>query len=93
MAANGDAPLTTHHCMADRLQAANLFVTRKHIESSVYVDSMENEVLDRYQAWPERLYVVQDGVVVYVGGIGPFHFDLSELEAWLEKHTHSGLGK
>lgn len=90
--ANGDAPITTHADLQARLEAADLFVRRKDIQSAVYVDSMQNEVLDRYQAWPERLYVVMDGVVVYVGGIGPFHFDLGELEGWLERHTQATSG-
>ena len=30
-------------------------------------DSMDGEACDRYDAWPERLYIVLNGVIVYKG--------------------------
>ena len=83
---NGDAPISMHQNMQERLEAARLFVARKGIKSHVVCDTMRGQVLDLYQAWPERLYVVLNGCCVYKGGVGPFHFDLGEVEEWLEKH-------
>ena len=84
---NGDAPIAMHQDLDERLNAARLFVERKRIRSDVVVDTMRGEVLDAYQAWPERLYIILDGVVVYKGGVGPFHFDLDEVAQWLKFRT------
>ncbi len=50
---------------------------------TVVVDTIEGEAEARYAAWPERLFVVVDGVVVYKGGPGPFGYVLSDVEKWL----------
>lgn len=46
-------------------------------------NSMAGEVEARFGAWPERLYILQNGVVVYQGGLGPFDYKLSEVKEWL----------
>ena len=35
--------------------------------SNQVFDGMDGEACDRYDAWPERLYIVLNGVVVYKG--------------------------
>ena len=45
---------------------------------------MAGHLVQRYGAWPERLYIVIDGVVVYKGGMGPFDYRLYEVRQWLE---------
>ena len=82
---NNDSPIAMHQNINERLQIANKFVKRKNLMCDVCVDSFDGDVLDRYQAWPERLYIIIDGYVVYKGGVGPFHYDLDEVEAWLEE--------
>ena len=44
---------------------------------------MSDEVCERFDAWPERLYIILDGAVVYQGGYGPFDFKLAEVKDWL----------
>jgi hypothetical protein len=46
---------------------------------------MRGQVVDRYEAWPERLYIVLDGAVVYKGGFGPFDYRLDEVQDWLAR--------
>ena len=36
-----------------------------------------------YGAIPERLYVIKDDVILYQGGVGPFSYDLAEVETCL----------
>jgi len=45
---------------------------------------MDNSVSLKYAAFPERLYVVLDGIVVYTGGSGPLSYDLSGLREWIK---------
>lgn len=54
-----------HVRLEDRLEAARKFVADNNFPIEVVCDSMENHVSDRFEAWPERLYIIQDSVVVY----------------------------
>lgn len=83
LAGAGDSPISTHASLDERLAAAKLFVRRKGIQGDVVVDSMRGQVLDQYQAWPERLYIVLDGRIAYQGGVGPFHYEIDEVDSWL----------
>jgi thyroxine 5-deiodinase len=51
----------------------------------MWVDSMSNGANLAYGALPERLVVIQDGAIVYYGGEGPDHYDLTELRGFLAK--------
>ena len=49
------------------------------------MDDMSNSLEAAYKAWPERLYVIKNGIVLYKGGLGPFDYSPTELKAFLEK--------
>lgn len=66
-----------------RVEIANDFVKRFSYPIPLLVDPIENEANRIYAGWPERLYVVEDGVIRYKGGPGPFEFHPEEVEAWL----------
>jgi len=71
--------------MGQRIAVAQTFVAKtKHNGFPVLVDTMENKVNLAFGAWPERLYVLNKGKVVYQGGPGPFQYDIDELEQFLE---------
>ena len=44
---------------------------------------MDNKAGTAYAAMPERLYVVLDGKIVYEGDLGPFGYNLDEVEQYL----------
>jgi len=82
--------ISVHKSIEDRIAAASLFVAKrkfpkddKGMDMWLVCDSMEGQVNDRYDAWPERLYVILDGVVVYKGGYGPFDYKLWEVQEFL----------
>jgi|SRR5688500_8920314 len=68
-----------------RLAIAKDFSERFRYDIPLLVDPIENEANALYAGWPERLYVIENGVIVYKGGQGPFEFKPEELEAWLAK--------
>ncbi len=71
--------------MEDRLHAANRFVTEVQFKGEVVCDTMRNEVLTRYNAHPERICIVQNGLLVHVGGAGPLVFyDIEGVIDWLD---------
>jgi hypothetical protein len=60
----------------------------------VLCDTMSNEVMNRYDAHPERLCIVQDGVVVHYGG-NPYKLvrsDIDSIIGWLaERDTRKAV--
>ena len=68
----------------DRLTAAQNFVEVLGLTATVLVDSIEDELENRYEARPERLYVVQGGKVLWRCGLGPFEYDAPGLATFLE---------
>jgi hypothetical protein len=80
---SGNAIISTHRSLHDRINAAKKFIDVKKFAPEVVVDSMQHHIMDRYEAWPERLFIIVDGVVVYKGGNGPFGYLLHEVQDWL----------
>ncbi len=66
-----------------RVAIARDFVSRFHYTIPLLVDPIENGFDAVYAGWPERLYVIEGGVIRYKGGTGPFHFEPEEVAAWL----------
>lgn len=71
--------------MQDRLSASNDWIRSVGAKVPYYCDTMADTARLVYQAWPERLYIIEDGKIVYKGGPGPFQYDVSEVARWLEK--------
>ena len=80
------AEIPVHRSIGERIAAAKLFKKVTKTDSLDRVcDSMDGHLVQRYDAWPERLYIVVDSVVVYQGGMGPFDYRLYEVRRWLEE--------
>ena len=47
---------------------------------------MDDRCNQTYGAAPERLYIILNGKIVYMGGCGPFGYKLEEVEEWLKNH-------
>ena len=77
--------IRTHQCLDERLQAARELQAQVP-GVRVVCDGMEDEAAAAFAAVPERLAVVRDGRVRYLGGPGPFFFAPDELRAWLAEH-------
>jgi len=85
----GNFDIDTHANIADRLNAATTL--REEAGEAlkgckILVDPMDDRANIAYAALPERLYVVQDGQIIYQGGLGPFDYKISEVEAFLAKN-------
>lgn len=79
----GRACILQHKTIESRRNVAKGFADDHTVAFEVVCDSMKNEVSERYDAWPERLYIVEKGMVVYEGGPGPFEYKLAEIKDWL----------
>ena len=75
--------ITTHLTIDERRAAATRFIEDTGFPIELVCDSMDGHMTDRYRGWPERLYVIVDGVIVYRGRPGPFGYNLPEVKQWL----------
>jgi len=78
----------SHSNMWDRINAAQTMKkdAGKNLEGcTILVDPMDDRANISYAALPERLYVILDDRVIYQGGLGPFSYDLCQLETFLAK--------
>eukprot|EP00967_Tisochrysis_lutea_P149628 scaffold288009_cov28-Tisochrysis_lutea.AAC.1 len=74
--------------LEDRLIAASKFVSGCDIdEDIVIVDGIEDEIEIKYEARPERIYVVQHGKILWRCGVGPFDYDPLALEEFLQANV------
>ncbi len=57
----------------------------QNFQGEVVCDTMSNEAMTRYNAHPERICIVLDGVLVHTGGKGPLVFyDIDGVIDWLD---------
>lgn len=82
--------IDTHASIDERVEAAE---TLKEEAGEflngcpILVDQMDDKASLAYASLPERLYVVQDGVVTFEGGIGPVFYSIEEVEDFLSKNV------
>jgi len=70
--------------LQQRVFIANDFIKRFKFTLPFGIDDMSNAADLAYSAWPERLYIVDEsGRIAYRGGMGPFHYNPSEVREWL----------
>lgn len=74
--------IRTHATLLERMDAArNLeVVAGVSLPCPVFVDTMENAANEAYAAIPERLYIIKDGRVAFVGGDGPMNYSIPQME-------------
>ena len=85
----GNYKIHNHKSLQNRLEAAQMLADTD-LAGTLVVDSMTDETCREYGARPERLYIVLNGVVVYVGKKGPEGYNVGEVEEWLEAFAATG---
>ena len=72
----------THETLLERLDAARNLEAAAGVSlpCPVFVDTMENAANVAYAAIPERLYIIKEGKVAFVGGDGPMNYSIPEME-------------
>ena len=79
---DGGLNIKQHINLQERIQAANV-LKGKGVEGNLVCDDMSNESTLAYAAKPERLYVLLDNKVVFVGGMGPNDYNVDSLRDFL----------
>ena len=82
---------TTILCLMLTVQCANhlasVLASEHKFSPRIFVDQMDNRLSTLFQAHPERLAVVRDGKVVFIGGKGPFYYSIEKLREFLQKRV------
>ncbi|XP_076454620.1 thyroxine 5-deiodinase-like isoform X2 [Babylonia areolata] len=81
---NNPFSIREHRTLAERQAAAQQMLTSDPA-CDVVVDNMANEANFLYGALYERLFIVLDGYIVFVGERGPAGFRVDEVEKWLQR--------
>jgi len=70
--------------LEQRVAIANDFTKRFKFSLPFGIDDMSNAADNAYSAWPERIYIINEGGhIAYRGGIGPFNYKPAEAREWL----------
>ena len=83
-----DVPLP--RTMEARLELAQTWVESLQPDTPYAVDLMNDNSRLAYGAWPERLVIIEDGVVQYYGGQGPWEYKPKEVADWLAQRFNKG---
>ena len=77
-----------HTSLQERILAASILLEDEdlNIQGTLLIDNMENEAMSVYGALPERLYIVLDGKVLFVGDEGPVGYSVEAVKNWLEEY-------
>ncbi|CAH1243408.1 DIO1 [Branchiostoma lanceolatum] len=74
-----------HQTLEDRLAAAKI-LANSSLSRPLLVDTMDDVANRKYGAWPERLYILLEGRVMYKSMPGPHGYHVHQVRYWLEKH-------
>ncbi len=67
--------------MEARTKIAESCMGELKLSIPVLVDDMTDTVAKAYDAWPDRMFILDgEGTVIYAGGRGPFGFKVDEME-------------
>ncbi|KAJ7360336.1 deiodinase [Desmophyllum pertusum] len=78
--------IAQHKSLKERCQAAQMLKKSSQSPVPIMVDTLHDEATIAYGAFPERLFVIQQGQIVYEGGTGPYNYVLAEVQSWLEEY-------
>jgi len=89
---NENIRITQHKNLEDRLDAANFlhsrivqdFGEKKAEQMPIFLDSMKNVLNETFLAFPERLIVLENNYVTFIGSPGPFFCNVAELNNFLD---------
>ncbi|KAL9989038.1 hypothetical protein ACROYT_G003546 [Oculina patagonica] len=83
---HNNVEIPQHKSLKERCNAAKMLIKISQCPVPVMVDTWSNEATEAYGAFPERLFILQQGQIVYEGGTGPYNYVLPEVRSWLEEY-------
>ena len=77
-----------HTSLQERILAASILLEDEQLKipGTFLIDNMKNDAQCLYAAFPERLYIVLDGKILFVGDMGPAGYSVEAVKNWLEEY-------
>jgi hypothetical protein len=73
--------------LEERLDVGRRFAQDYGIDpTTIAVDNLDNTMEQLYKGWPERLYVIHQKKIVFVGTPGPFGYIPEEVDRFLAQY-------
>ena len=82
------SPTRAHRSQEERLAAAQI-LSDTQLPCPLLVDTMQDKASHSYGVFSERLCIVLDGRIVYLGIHGPVGYSVEEVEQWLKSYKNS----
>ncbi|CAG0878504.1 unnamed protein product [Darwinula stevensoni] len=73
--------------LEDRIQAANYLKSVEDLPCPLLVDDITDEANSAFAAQPERLAIILNGTIQYLGGPGTFNYKVTDIEDWLQQYA------
>ncbi|XP_031573548.1 type I iodothyronine deiodinase-like [Actinia tenebrosa] len=80
-----------HKTQEERCSAAQLLLSLRKLNSPLLLDSIDDNASKAFAATPIRLFIIQDKIVRYIGGVGPTFYNIQDVKKWLENNVHKDL--
>ena len=79
--------INQHRTIQERHTAAKMLSEGFDLANvKLFMDTMDNNANEKYAALPERLFILHEGKISYIGGVGPIHYRPAEVENWLQHY-------
>lgn len=73
-----------HADITERIKAATIFKEQIDVKCPILVDVISDDTNLAYGALPERMVIIFNSTIRYIGGIGPYGYSLNEMENALQ---------
>jgi len=73
--------------LEDRTNMCQTYKNEHNVSFPCVADLMDNNTNSSYSAWPERLYIIQSGKIVFKGGKAPDHYHPEHINQWLAAYS------
>ena len=70
----------SHKTLEERIQAAEILNEKLGEECTLLVDGLDNAADSAYAAKPDRIYIVKNGKIEFIGAPGPLSINPEALE-------------
>lgn len=81
-----------HRSIQERHKAAKMLSHDFDLANvNLFMDTMDNNTNEKYAALPERLFILHEGKISYIGGVGPVNYHPEEVENWLQRFERRAM--
>lgn len=81
---NNHLEIPQHTSQEDRSKAAEVLLSSGVLKTPLLVDNLNNSASKAFAAMPNRLYIIQNEIIQYAGGVGPTFYKPADVGMWLE---------